>query len=186
MPNFTRKAIKESFIKLLNERPLSQITIKDIVEDCGINRNSFYYHFEDLPALIEEIVMEAADRIIERYPSIQSIEECLKVAIVFALENKRAVLHIYNSVNRDICERHLWKMCNYVVETYIATAFADWPLREEDKNIIARFYQCECFGQVIRWLSDGMKDDILEQFSRFCELQRGMVEEMFRRSAQDK
>ena len=53
MANFTRRAIKESFLKLLNQRPLNQITIKDIVEDCGINRNSFYYHFEDLPALVE-------------------------------------------------------------------------------------------------------------------------------------
>ena len=44
MPNFTKKAIRESFIKLLNERPLNKITVKDIVEDCGVNRNSFYYH----------------------------------------------------------------------------------------------------------------------------------------------
>lgn len=51
MANFTRKAIKDTFLKLLNQRPLTQITVKDIVEDCGINRNSFYYHFEDLPAL---------------------------------------------------------------------------------------------------------------------------------------
>ena len=43
MANFTEKAIKESFAKLLNERPLDKITVKDIVEDCGINRNSFYY-----------------------------------------------------------------------------------------------------------------------------------------------
>lgn len=37
MANFTRLAIKETFIKLLEERPLSEITIKDIVERCGIN-----------------------------------------------------------------------------------------------------------------------------------------------------
>ena len=58
MASFTRAAIKEAFLKLLNQRPLNQITIKDIVEDCGINRNSFYYHFEDLPALVEEMVAD--------------------------------------------------------------------------------------------------------------------------------
>ena len=41
MANFTEKAIKASFLKLLNERPLTKITVRDIVEDCGINRNSF-------------------------------------------------------------------------------------------------------------------------------------------------
>ena len=182
MPNFTRKAIKESFMKLLNERPLSQITIKDIVEDCGINRNSFYYHFEDLPALIEEIVTEEADRIIQEYPSIDSVETCLDVAIQFAQDNKRAVLHIYNSVNRDIYEGHLLKVCQYVISTYINTIFADQPIRESDKNIIIRFYKCECFGQIVDWMNDGMKDDIREQFHRLCELRKGMAEEFLRRS----
>ena len=44
MTQFTSKAIEESFIRLLNERPLDKITIKDIVDDCGISRNTFYYH----------------------------------------------------------------------------------------------------------------------------------------------
>lgn len=51
MANFTKRAIRDSFVKLLNERPLSQITVKDIVDDCGVNRNTFYYHFRDIPDL---------------------------------------------------------------------------------------------------------------------------------------
>ena len=54
--SLTKRAIRASFLKLLNERPLNKITVKDIVEDCGINRNSFYYHYTDIPALAEEIV----------------------------------------------------------------------------------------------------------------------------------
>ena len=49
-------------MKLLNEQPLSKISVRDIVEDCGINRNSFYYHFQDIPSLIEEIIKEEADK----------------------------------------------------------------------------------------------------------------------------
>mgnify|MGYP004536692755 len=41
MSAYTKQAIKNSFLKLLNERPLSQVTVKAIVEDCGINRNTF-------------------------------------------------------------------------------------------------------------------------------------------------
>ena len=67
MANFTKKAIKETFVELLEEHPLSDITIKDIVEKCGINRNSFYYHYHDLPesaflfvGTIDEAVAKAA------------------------------------------------------------------------------------------------------------------------------
>ena len=55
---FAKREIKNSFIKLLIERPISQITVKDIVGDCGVNRNSFYYHFQDIPSLLEEIIVE--------------------------------------------------------------------------------------------------------------------------------
>lgn len=48
MAGFTKKAIRESFVKLLSEKPFSQITVRDIVEDCGVSRNTFYYYYNDL------------------------------------------------------------------------------------------------------------------------------------------
>ena len=60
MSDFMQKAIKTTFLQLLEQKPLSQITVKMIVEECGINRNSFYYHYQDLPALIEENFQEQA------------------------------------------------------------------------------------------------------------------------------
>lgn len=81
MSKFTRDAIRNSFLKLLNERPLSQIKVKDIVEDCGINRNTFYYYFHDIPSLIEDMVMEEAERIIREYPWPETIEDFFDTVI---------------------------------------------------------------------------------------------------------
>ena len=169
-------------IKLLNERPLSQITVKDIVEECGINRNSFYYHFQDLPSLVEEIITEEAENIIKAYPSVASIEECLNAGVQFAVKNRRAVLHIYNSANRDLYEQHMWRICQHVVSKYIDTAVGDRKLNGNDKEILIRYYKCMCFGQITEWLDGGMKEDIMASFSRICELKRGMLEEIIERS----
>ena len=106
MPNFTKTAIKTSFMKLLNEYPLSKISVRSIVEDCGINRNSFYYHYQDIPTLIEEIIKEEVDGLIATYSSISSLDQCAELAFQFALQNRKAVQHIYNSVNRDVYERY--------------------------------------------------------------------------------
>ena len=73
MASFTKKAIRDSFVKLLNEKSLSQITIRDIVDDCGVNRNTFYYYYQDLPQLVESIVDEDAERIIRGHPTIDSL-----------------------------------------------------------------------------------------------------------------
>ena len=102
MANFTKQAIKASFMKLLSQKPLNKISVRDIVEDCGINRNSFYYHFQDIPSLLGEIVTEQTDQLIRQYPTISSMEECFSVAFHTARENRRAVMHIFNSSNRDM------------------------------------------------------------------------------------
>ena len=102
MPNSTKKAIKETFLALLDERPLNRITVKDIVETCKINRNSFYYHFEDLPALLEEIIAERVQELIQSHPTVDSLEDCFDAALEFVRENRRAVLHDYRSHSRDV------------------------------------------------------------------------------------
>ncbi len=48
----TKKALGESLKKLMAEQPFEKISIKDICDDCGMNRNSFYYHFKDKQDLI--------------------------------------------------------------------------------------------------------------------------------------
>ncbi|MBR4794914.1 MAG: TetR/AcrR family transcriptional regulator C-terminal domain-containing protein [Lachnospiraceae bacterium] len=181
MTNLTKKAIKEAFLELLSDRPLHQITIKDIVEKCGINRNSFYYHYQDMPALIEEIITEEADAIINEYPSIDSVEIAFNVALEFARKNRTAILHIYNSVNRDIFEQYLWKVCDYAVTTFGERAFANKEINTSDKEVISNFYKCEFFGFAINWLQSGMKEDVSERISRVCELQHGMLEETINR-----
>jgi len=169
-------------MKLLEERPVSQITVKDIVEDCGINRNSFYYHYQDLPSMVEEIVLEETDEIIRQHPTVDSLEEGLEVAVSFALKNRRAALHLYNSSNRDLFEQHLWRICEYVVDTYISTAFADYPVGGRDKRILIHYYKWCCFGAAMDFLRGGMKDDIQAVFYRMGQLKKGMLEEMMRRS----
>ncbi|NBI09715.1 TetR family transcriptional regulator [Colidextribacter sp. OB.20] len=170
MPNFTKKAIKETFVALLDERPLNRITVKDIVEACGINRNSFYYHFEDLPALLEEIIAERVQDLISDHPSIDSMEDSFDAALEFVLDHRRAVLHIYNSMSRDVFERYLMEVCRYVVDTYIDAAFADQEIGREDKDMLVRYHKCACFGHIIDWLNTGMKDDVSAYFHRVYAL----------------
>lgn len=181
MANFTRNAIKSSFLKLLNERPLSKITVKDIVSDCGVNRNTFYYYFEDIPKLIEDIIVEDADRIIQDFPSVALIEDCFNAMIDFALKHKCAVLHIYNSINRDIYEQYLWRICEHTVEKYVDTVMDGRKINKTDEDIIRQYFCCVLFGIVSGWLNNGMKEDIQLSFERIYELQKGTVEEMIRR-----
>ena len=182
MASLTRRVIMESMMKLLDERPLNKISVKDIVEDCGINRNTFYYHFADIPTLVEAIVREEADTIMKSYRGVSSLEECIQAAMRLSTNHRRGIFHIYNSPNRDIYERYLLEICEYVATAFVDNLIGDDPIPETDRRAIIQFYKCECFGQIADWLNRGMTDDLEKQFLRVCELRRGMTEEMFRRS----
>ena len=184
MANFTKQAIRASFMKLLNQRPLSKITVRDIVEDCGINRNSFYYHFQDIPALLEEIVTEETERLIREYPTITSLDECFRAAFQFAQENRQAVLHIYHSVNRDVFTQSALERCEYAVSSYIATAYPDDRLSESDKRIVIRFIKCQLYGMCIDWIERGMSDDAYDELHRMLELVRDVPEAIIRRAGE--
>ena len=73
MPSFTKQVIKNTFISLLAEHPLNEISVKMVVENCGINRKSFYYHYQDIPSLVEEIFREKTDSLIAQYKEIHSV-----------------------------------------------------------------------------------------------------------------
>lgn len=178
MANFTRRAIRETFIALLEERPLSGITVKDIVEKCGINRNSFYYHYQDLPALIEEIIREEAENIINAYPSVTTIVECFDAVTEFASHRKKAIMHIYRSVNREVFERSLLMVCEYFVHSYVDTALGDEAIAQEDKKTIIAYYKCVCFGLIIEWLNGGMKEEYIQSIRRIFLLKKDLAVEI--------
>lgn len=172
MANLTERAIKDAFLKLLDEKPLNRITVKDIVEECGINRNSFYYHFPDIPSLVERIVTEGVDKIIAEHNTIDSVEEGFHCAVLLMTNRRRAVLHIYNSVNRDIFERHLMKICAYVIKSYSDNVLSGYALNERDREILINYYKCALFGISINWLENGMPGDIEADFRRLSEIKK--------------
>ncbi|MBQ9826159.1 MAG: TetR/AcrR family transcriptional regulator C-terminal domain-containing protein [Firmicutes bacterium] len=185
MSSFTKNAIKSSFLKLLEEKPLSQITVKMIVEDCGINRNSFYYHYADIPALMEEIAHDEADRIINDYPTVESIETALKATIDFVTTHRRSVMHIYNSVSRDIFERYQWKVCDYVITTYSKAALSGVEIDPSDKELVEHIYKSLLFGLSISWLDKRMDPTAGKKITRICELMHGMSDELIKRCRKD-
>ena len=56
MAKFTRQAIMYSLLKLLQEKSIDKITVKDICELCEINRNTFYYYYSDIYQVLEELL----------------------------------------------------------------------------------------------------------------------------------
>lgn len=175
MPPFAKREIKNSFIKLLTERPISQITVKDIVEDCGVNRNSFYYHFQDIPSLLEEIIVEMTAKVIENLPEESTFEEKVTAALQEINLNKRMIYHIYGSSNREFYEKQLMKICEHVTRTYIRSREYSERVDSKDLKFVISYLKCELFGQLIDWLNHDMSYDIVEHSRILCRMFAGSM-----------
>ena len=185
MANFTKQHIKETFQTLLEERPLNEISVKLIVETCGINRKSFYYHYQDIPALLEEIIAEDTEKVLEECADLHSLEACLTVLLRRIMEHRQAVLHLYASLNRDVYERNLMKQCDYTMRSMVEHLLAGRRVRPEDRELVVALYRDECFGILMRWLMDGMKEDLTVPLRRACQLREGLIEIVLDRCAAD-
>ncbi len=180
---YTKKMIREEFIKMLNERPLNKITVKDIATACEINRNTFYYYYTDVYALLSEIFQTELQTVIDEYNDTLSWEESFIVATKFALENRTAIYHVYNSIRREELVNYIYNVSGNVMMRYIEKVSDGISASSRDRKLIASFYQCALTEMVLRWISSGMKEDPDTIIRRIGQLFDGNIELSLKRSA---
>ena len=61
----TKKMLADTLISLLHTKPISKITVSEIVNLCDINRKTFYYHFQDVYDLLEWHLACEVEKIID-------------------------------------------------------------------------------------------------------------------------
>ena len=175
MAAFAKREIKRSFLRLLSEESISQITVKEIVEDCGVNRNSFYYHFQDIPSLLEEIVVELADDVIKALPQDAAMEDCVRMALEELARNKKVLYNIYCSSNGRFYEKQLMRICEHVTRSYISSRNYARHVSGEDLQYIISFLKSVMFGEIIDWLIQDMNYDITEHSVQLCKMFAGTL-----------
>ena len=160
-----------SFVKLLNLYPLDKITVKDIVSDCGISRNTFYYHYQDIYDLLRATLSSVTETVLSE--NLTTWREGLMACTRFALENRRAVSHIYHSANRDQLERCLNQVAGESMEKLIRYLTQGLSVSDEDIGYLTLFYKHAIVGILLEWLENDMKADVEQAISRMAVLLEG-------------
>lgn len=71
----TRRAIRNAFLELAEEKPVEKITVRELADRAEINKATFYNHYETIYDLIDELEQEAIDLIVEHMRSAKSLIE---------------------------------------------------------------------------------------------------------------
>ena len=179
-----KERLENAFWELLSEREYRKITVTDIVRTADVNRNSFYYHFDDIPSLLEEILVEEADRFVAtETDNNTSVYESLISVIDYAFSNKSVIQHIYNSANRTTFDVYLNRICTHAIKSYFDKLEITKNIAEDDLDAMIMYYKCQLVGFIIDWLGGGMKYDLRIKMKRICELFEGSMESALDRCA---
>lgn len=158
----TKQLLKDAFWELLNEKEYDKITVRDIVEKCGVNRNTFYYHYRDIPSLLSETINDWADEIDRQKDNIKSPLELIVPVALECKKRQRAILHIYDSLQKGVFQDSFDKLSLSFSERYIDTTHPENPLDKESRDLLVRLCKCVVKGIMIDWVESGMEYDLVK------------------------
>lgn len=168
MARSTKKVLADSLRKLLTEKSFDKITVVDIVKDSGINRQTFYYHFQDIYDLVEWIFKEDNLKELQEKVGYRTWEQGYWQILNYIKENKQFIKSIYYSSGKDILERFMYDAAYHFLMNSINEQAAVFEVQSEDKEFIANFYKHAFVGLIQDWIAGGMKEEpqrIVERLS---------------------
>lgn len=172
MATMTKRAMEASLKKLLLEKPLEKITIKDITDDCGMSRMTFYYHFQDIYDLVEWACAEDAKRFLEGKRSLTTWQEGYLAVLEEIKNDAPFILNVYRSVSHDKLEAYLHKVCYELLYAVVCEEAEGTSASEEDKIFVANLYKYAFVGLLIDWVQTGMREEervIVDKLSAVME-----------------
>ena len=172
MSEITKKALATSLKKLLSKKELSKITITNITKDCGVNRQTFYYHFKDVYDLLEWIYMNEVIQSMEGNNTYDTWQQGFLSIFEYVLENKEFVKNTYYSISRDFFLRFIYKQTTVLLMNIIDEKSKGMKVRREDKQFMADFYKYGFVGIMQDWIESGMKekpDNIIKKLNSIIE-----------------
>ena len=164
----TPQKIANAFLALLEQRPYRRITVQDIVDECGLNRNSFYYHFSSIQDMIAKAAQDWSDEIIFENAQPDSPLDCFRPIVAYAEAHRTALLKLYRSLPKDVLLPMLRSVTAHTVEQYFRVATEGIAVDEEKLQLLSRFFFHTVLGALIDWLEAGMRGDPVAYAEALC------------------
>jgi len=159
MADITKNALAMSLKNLLSHTTLDKITIQDIVDECNVKRQTFYYHFKDIYDLIEWIYKIETSKAINIHKTKEDWQQGFYDLFVYILKNKSFIINTYRSISREILEKYLYEGTYILLNRVILEQAKELCVAGENICFITNFYKYSFVGILLNWIESGMKED---------------------------
>ena len=169
----TAARMDETFLELIEKKDFAYITVKEICEKAGVNRSTFYLHYETVGDLLEESVQHIIDRFVEFMPYdtadfLKKLNECpieelylitpeyLTPYLTYIKEHRR----IFRTSVEQAAALRMYDAYTDLNRYILTPILNRYKVPAEDQNYILQFH-IHCIMAVINvWLKTDCADSI--------------------------
>ncbi len=157
----TKKALSHSLKKILTEKTLDKITISEICGNCGLNRQSLYYHFSNIFDLVswtlkKDVIDQLKDKI-----NYNGWQEGFTKVLFFCRDNKVMIYNLYHSQGRDVLEEGLREYVMDLPLKVIDDQISRFNIKviEKSRVFIASYNMYAFVGIMMFWIDKDMEEE---------------------------
>ena len=175
---YTRMVIRNTFLELLKEKPISKITVKEICERSEINRATFYKHYQDPFDLLEKL----EDELLTYIQNMLSQKAYTDITVLFidmlsTLKENEVLYRVLASNHGDHnLYSHVFAGCYEQIFPLIGRKFSN--LDFVGQNLLYYYISQGCGGAVSYWFMNGMQESP-EEIAEFISKATLSITKMF-------
>jgi probable dihydroxyacetone kinase regulator len=172
--NITKLTFADSLKRLMAKTDFNKISVKDIVDNCGLTRQAFYYHFKDKYDLMNWIYYTETARFMSSYNKVEHWTDGLVDLCNYMRQNKTFYINALNSTGQNSFQEYLHDYIRDIsisaIENIENTEF------DEDKwGFTAEFISTALVGLIVRWAKNYMKDEPTEYVEKMRSIFDGSI-----------
>ena len=160
----TREAIRRAFTDMICEMDYEQITIKELTERAGINRKTFYLHYDSLDDLLGEMQNEMSRRFMERIKDLKPPHDMDKITRAFYLSMEESG----KFAERLACSGNYHYINRRMVNAIMRDTWKEENARAKDpslQNIVMAYVSQSTLAIYRQWIADQKRiplEDIIQ------------------------
>lgn len=150
----TKQALVDSLKQLLTKKSFSKITVTEIVENCGYNRKTFYYHFEDIYSLLRWMLEQDLLSVVDSNELTSDPEKVIRFALSYIKQNRQLLTCVITELGHDELRNFLYDDFAAPIRMVIQKTESEIGLTLDDayREYLTSFYTSGMTGMIIRVL----------------------------------
>ena len=152
----TKRALASSLRNAMEKKPFSKITVTEIITDCGVNRKTFYYHFQDIYALLKWMLKQDAIEVIKSFDIAADFDEAILFVMNYVEDNNHLISCAYDAIGHDVVKSFFYSDFIDMMNRYIESKEKKLGIHLEDKyrDFVSKFYTEALSGMLMDWIRD--------------------------------